>query len=310
MADAVPVHDLGAVCGQSLRIQGGLVTRAQLRGSLADSQIRGLVRRRRLVPVTPGVYRVADQEVPQEQPAWAAVLATGGRLTGEHLFALLGIEGGGLDGPPTVLVPPGTRPPKGTEVRLVHGTCGPGDQRSVRGIPALAVPRAVVEHASEHPLRDVLRVVDSARWSNELTTQALLRCAAVQAPAHLGGQKIRWMNEAAMFVDESPGERTLGKALGTLGLLFRHQAEDVVPGRRFDRYCDLARLALEYDGREGERDLDRDAAKDLVAAAHHVLVLHITKTMVRPGCLRETVGRIAAQVEERARTRPWPSPSH
>jgi len=303
------MHDLSVICDRWTRQQGGLVTRAQLLGKrgLTVGQVDGLVHRRRLVPIAPSLYRLADRDVPPEQPAWAAVLATGGRLIGEHLFALLGIEGGCLDGPPTVLVPPGARPPPGLDVRLMHGTYGRGDTRSVSGLPAVAVPRTVVEHATAHPLRDVRRVVDSARWVGELTIPALLRCAEAASPDHLGGHKVRWMHEAGMFADESEGERTLDRALGTLGLLFRHQVADVVPGRRFDRYCDLARLALEYDGREGERDVDRDATKDLVAAVHHVLVLHITKKMVRPGALRQTVAMIAAQVEERGRTRPWPS---
>jgi len=301
------VHQLEDLCGNHLKAQGGLVTRAQMRDLVTDAQLRGLVRRRRLLPVVPGIYRLPDQVVAPEQAAWAAVLATGGRLMGEHLFALFGIEGGSFAGPPTVLVPPGARPPPRIDVRMIRGTCGQGERRSVAGLPAVAVARAVVEHATEHPLRDVRRVVDSARWVGELTITALLRCAEAASPDHLGGHKVRWMHEAGMFADESEGERTLDRALGTLGLLFRHQVADVVPGRRFDRYCDLARLALEYDGREGERDVDRDATKDLVAAVHHVLVLHITKKMVRPGALRQTVAMIAAQVEERGRTRPWPS---
>jgi len=108
------------------------------------------------------------------------------------------------------------------------------------------------------------------------------------------------MHEVGLFTDESQGERTLDGALGTLGLLFRHQAGDVVPGRRFDRYCDLARLALEYDGRVGERDLDRDAAKDLDALGAGVLVLHVTAGMIRPGAAPATVRRLADQVRLRA----------
>ncbi len=299
------MHDLMNICGAHLARQGGLITRSQLLCSdLGDRQVEGLVRRRRLAPVAPGVYRVADHAPPREQAAWAAVLATGGRLIGEHLFALLDIECGSFGVPPTVLVPPGTPPRRGLDVRLVHGELGRGEARDVLGIPAASIARAAVEHATDHPLRLVRRVVDSGRWLGELAIPPLLGCAVARPPDHLGAQKIRWMHEAGLFADESEGERTLDRALGTLGLLFRRQVDDVVPGRRFDRYCDLARLALEYDGRPEERDLNRDATKDLVAASHHVLVLHVTKEMVRPGAVQGTVEMIARQVEERGRTRP------
>lgn len=146
-------------------------------------------------------------------------------------------------------------------------------------------------------------MVDSARWLGHVTVAALLAEARRRPLGHLGAQKVRWMDEAGLFDDESQGERTLDRALGTLGLLFRKQVEDVVPGRRLDRYCDLARLALEYDGRVGERDLDRDAAKDLEAAAVGVLILHVTVSMIRPGATRATVRRIAEQVQQRAASR-------
>lgn len=205
---AAPVHDLDDLCGDHVQKQGGLVTRAQLRSRLTDAQLRGLVRRRKLVPIAPGIYRRADQSVPREQAAWAAVLATGGRLIGEHLFALLDIEGGSFDVAPTVLVPPGTPRPRGLDVRLVQGALGRNETRDVLGVPAAAVPRAAVEHATDYPLRDVRRVIDSGRWLDQLTIPALLRCAVARPPDHLGGQKIRWMHEAGLFADESEGERT------------------------------------------------------------------------------------------------------
>lgn len=295
------MHDLVELDREPLTRQAGLVTRAQLRElRLRDDVIDGLVRRRRLVALARGLYRIAGATVPAEQPAWAAVLATGGLLIGEHLLALLDIEGGSFAGPPTVLVPPVTRAPHGLVLELVVGTAA---RRDIGGLQAASVAAAVVEYAATARLDEVRRVVDSARWLGHVTVAALLAEARRRSLGHLGAQKVRWMDEAGLFDDESQGERTLDRALGTLGLLFRKQVEDVVPGRRLDRYCDLARLALEYDGRVGERDLDRDAAKDLEAAAVGVLILHVTVSMIRPGATRATVRRIAEQVQQRAASR-------
>lgn len=216
---------------------------------------------------------------------------------GEHLFALLDIEGGSCSGPPAVLVPSGTTAPRGLDVKLVEGAA---IARDIRGLPTAPVAVAVVEYAGTATLTAVRRVVDSARWLGHLTIAALLAVARGRDARHLGAAKVRWMHEAGLFDDESQGERTLDRALGTLGLLFRKQAADVVPGRRLDRYCDLARLALEYDGRVGERDLDRDAAKDLDALEVGVLVLHVTAGMIRPGAVDGTVRRIAGLVLHRA----------
>lgn len=106
-----------------------------------------------------------------------------------------------------------------------------------------------------------------------------------------------------MLADESEGERGLAQALGSLGLLFRHQAADVLPHRRFDRYCESALLALEFDGRLGQRDVDRDAEKDLEAAAAGILVVHVTSAMLRPHRVEATRRRIAALVLERTQPR-------
>lgn len=295
------MHDLVELAREPLTRQAGLVTRAQLRElRLRDDVIDGLVRRRRLVALARGLYRIAGATVPAEQPAWAAVLATGGLLIGEHLFALLDIEGGSFAGRRPCSSRRSPAPRTGLVLELVVGTAARWD---IGGLQAASVAAAVVEYAATARLDEVRRVVDSARWLGHVTVAALLAEARRRPLGHLGAQKVRWMDEAGLFDDESQGERTLDRALGTLGLLFRKQVEDVVPGRRLDRYCDLARLALEYDGRVGERDLDRDAAKDLEAAAVGVLILHVTVSMIRPGATRATVRRIAEQVQQRAASR-------
>lgn len=286
--------------------QLGLVRRQQLLGAgMAEGIVNGWVRRGRLETVHRGVLRVAHEAVPDAQPALAAVYRAGptARLVGAHLLALYGVEGADFAGPPAVLVPPGTEVSK-VDFEVRRGALPPRLQCMVaKCVPAVRLELAVIlEAAGLHPGEATL-LIDRARWSG-LRVERLLD-AARSLPGHPGATCVLELSRAGRLAQESPGERTLDTALGSLGLLFRWQADDVVDGLRFDAYSDAARLALEYDGRQGLRDAERDCERDLLAGAQGVLVLHVTSRMLWPDQVDETVRRIAAVLAERIRTRPW-----
>ncbi len=295
------MHDLDELVGRFTRNQGGLVTRKQLLGAgCRPAQLDGLLTRGRLDRIAPRVYAVSGAPVPPEQPSWAAVLATGGLLTGEHLLAILEIEGATFEGPPQVVI--GASKCRGPTTPWVALRCklAEGQRRRYGCLNGVSVELAVLHLAVGVDVQRLRVLIDAARWANRLKVARLL-ALALGMGAHLGAQKVRWTAEAGMLADESDGERDMDDALGSLGLLFRHQAGDALPGRRFDRYCDSALLALEFDGRVGQRDLDRDAEKDLEAAHAGILVLHVTSTMLRPHNVAATRERIASLVLQRTR---------
>lgn len=297
-----PHPTVGYWCNRQL----GLVRRRQLVGELPEATVDSWVRRGRLEVVQRGVLRPAGAAEVDGQVALAAVLraGTGAVLAGEHLLAAYGVEGAACSGAPQVLVPT-SRHVAHVDFDVRRFDVPPGQRCRVLGcLPAVRIELAALLACGSLADGEVEALVDRCRWTNHLRLDRLLELAR-ELPQLAASACILRLDGAGRFVFESPGERRFDVALGTLGLLFRWQAADVVDGIRFDAYCDLARTALEYDGRVEERDTSRDANKDLRANALGILVLHITKNMLRPGRIDATVQGIAAVVAERIRTRPW-----
>lgn len=286
--------------------QLGLVRRQQLlTAGVAEGVLNGWVRRGRLERVHLGVLRVPQAVTPAGQLGLAAVYRAGpsARLIGPHLLALYGVEGGTTAEPPTVLIPSGIGV-SGVGFKVRRGSVPARLQCTVAScVPAVRLEFAVILEAARLDPDDAVAMVDSARWSG-LRLQRLLDVARAM-PGHAGAQAVLHLAQRGKFAQESPGERRLDTALGSLGLLFRWQADDVVAGLRFDAYCDAGHLALEYDGRQGLRDAERDCERDLLASAEGILVLHVTSRMLWADQVEETVRHIAAVLAERMRTRPW-----
>lgn len=286
--------------------QLGLVRRGQLlTAGITDDTVQGWIRRGRFESVHRGVFRVAGAAVPEGQAGLAAVYRSGpkARLIGEHLLTLYGVEGYGPENQPMVLVPPGlqvSRVPFTVRRDLVPGryAC------MVAGcVPAVRLELAVILEAAALDEEAALLLVDRARWAG-LRRERLLDAARAMDRLP-GAVRVLALARSGRLDQESPGERTLDSALGPLGLLFRWQADDVIDCIRFDAYCDLARLALEYDGRLGVRDAERDCERDLLAGAQGILVLHVTSRMLLPDRVDRTLQRIAAVLKARISTRPW-----
>jgi len=275
---------------------------------ISTNVVKGWIRRGRLEVIHRGVLRIAGEAVPEGQAGLAAVYRSGSRarLVGEHLLALHGVEGSGFAGTPSVLVPPGVQV-TAVSFAVHHGDVASRFRCTVAGcIPAVRLELAVILEAAHLDDQAATLLIDRARWAG-LWRDRLFSVARLMDP-HPGAVRILALARAGHLDQESPGERSLDRALGSLGLLFRWQADDVVDGIRFDAYCDLALLALEYDGRRGARDVDRDCDRDLLAGAQGILVLHVTSRMLQRDRVDQTVRRIAAVLADRIRTRPWESP--
>lgn len=297
-----------AACGV-LGSQYGVATRQQLLGAgMSVAALEGLVRRRQMETAERGVYRVAGSHSPPAQAAMAAVLRAGhgARLAGEHALALYRVEGAGLRGAPTILVPPG-RWVRSVGFTVVATQVPVGDRAVVAGVPSLRIERAVLELARTAPDRRVLEVVDSARWLRLLRRERLLR-RAHDLPWHPGARRVLTLLDRGALGPESFGERDLQALLVGLPGHFEWGVADVVPGVRFDAYERAARLALEYDGERdhtSERDIFADRSRELGVRAAGIELIRITKDML--GAERNlTRRRIAAILQARTATAPRP----
>lgn len=221
-----------------------------------------------------------------------------------RLLAAYGVDGAACAQVPEVVVPRGRRLSNIDFIRRVMDVPEGHRVRVFGCVPGVRLELGVLLEGKGLADHELEALVDRARWTNRLRLDRLL-ATADEFPFLAASQRVHELHAAGRFVFESPGERDLAGCLGSLGLLFRWQADDVIDGIRFDAYCDLARLALEYDGREDERDKNRDCERDLLAGAQGVLVLHVTRAMLLPANLEATLTRISAVVAERARTRPW-----
>lgn len=292
--------------------QYGLLTRMQLRAEgIAAGTIDGWVAGGPLERVVRGVYRLRGAPVPVEQAFLAAVLRTGGLLTGEGLLALLGVQGCRTDCGPAVVTNVGRRL-RPCSFRVWTWDVPVADRVVVaRVIPAVRPELAAFDLAADDGVDDrrVRTVIDAASWRGLIDTRRLgSRARAV--PEHAGAKRVAAMVKAGVFDVESEGERDLEAFLGPFASLFRPQVTGVVPGRRLDRFDDLSRLALEYDSREHHsRPEDRraDERRDAEARAHDVEVLRLRVEdiggTVAPGTLARVLARRAERIAERATSR-------
>lgn len=303
--DQAPAMKLTVTARRVLAAQYGVASREQLLDAgVRPAVLAGMVRRGDLETVERGVYRAIATSVPPEQVVMAAVLRAGpgARLSGEHALALYRVEGAGLCGAPTVLVPPGKRV-RAVGFSVIASEVPPCDRAVVARVPSLRIERVVLELARTAPERRVLEVVDSARWLRLLRRDRLVRRAR-DLPGHPGASKVLALLGSGALGPESFGERNLQALLVGLPGYFEWGVDDVVPGVRFDVYERAARLALEYDGERDhttERDVFADRSRELRVREAGIELIRVTKDMLR--FEREiTRRRIAAILRARRET--------
>lgn len=129
-----------------------------------------------------------------------------------------------------------------------------------------------------------------------MTDLTRLRARSCDLPGHEGAQRFAKFDRAGAFAVNSEGERLLEAFLGPFAVLFRPQADDVVPGRRIDGYDDVARLGLEDHGRaDHTADSDRaaDGLRDLeLRDSGDLEVLVVTYEMITGAAAPLTLARI------------------
>jgi predicted transcriptional regulator of viral defense system len=262
--------------------QHGLATRRQVLDHLTARQIRAWVAGGRIVPVRPGVYRLAGAPESWEQRVLAACLSTGGVASHRSAARLWR-----LDGVPSLRLE--ITLPLGQRVRLdgvVSHRSNRLDDRFVTrvdGVPATTAARTLVDLSAVVGPRTVEKAVDDALRRDLVSVLELRRC--FDALAGRGRRRCAWLRPIleARQPDYEPGDSALevqvARWLGEAGLPEpAHQVGILARGRRYRidlAYPDL-RLGIELDGWAHHRtrsafDNDRARGNDLELAGWTVL---------------------------------------
>jgi very-short-patch-repair endonuclease len=261
------------------RRQGGAISREQLRTSgLSEDDVRGLVGRRDLTRLLPGVYtpRPVPDSVAQQE--WAAVLWSGGVLSHRSAARRWRLP---LDPPAQPHVTVADRRFRGRVegVRVHRVRLDPAHQSTASGLLITSRPRTVIdllrseEYGTARELRD--RAL-SQRWVDEL---AIARSIGAQ-PGRTGNAQLRRLLAELEPGAQAESERVLHAILRHAELNGWRPQFRVRLGTRVV-YVDVAfpeqLVAIEVDGRRHHGDdssrfeEDRIRQNDLVARGWRVL---------------------------------------
>jgi very-short-patch-repair endonuclease len=261
------------------RYHAGAISRAQLRScGLTENEVRGLVRRRDLSCLLPGVY--APRPVPDSflQRAWAAVLWSGGVLS--HRSAAVPWE---LAVPRTPAIEISVahswrrRVPHGVRLhRLVRGVDGVTESA---GLPLTDRVTTIVELLRSERIGIATSLLDRSLQRGWLGPADLTQ-AIVAGRCRPGNRQLRELIDSVEPGADAESERILHRLLRRAGLTsWVPQYRVQLPGRV--AYIDVAfpeqRLAIEVDGRRYHDEFsdhfesDRTRQNELQAQGWRVL---------------------------------------
>ncbi len=176
------------------RYQHGLVTRPQLLAlDLSDAEVEGLLRRRYLVRVRQGVYRLAGAPDRFPMGAMAATLAYGSAWASHGTAArLLNLPGFESNQDVVITVPRGrSQGLKG--VRIFESRLLPKDQCwTTDKVPCLSIGRTICDLAGELDSDKLVRLVDNCLVRRKIKLDALQATfEALDRPGRKGRAKLR-----------------------------------------------------------------------------------------------------------------------
>ena len=269
--------------------QLGLVTRRQMLDVMSRPQLRGLIDKGLLTPISRGVYRTVGTPLTWEQRVFAAVLSRDGAAAASHRCAarLWGIRGAERWPVVEITVERG-RSARSGEAQVHSSTLLAEEVRRVRGIPVTHVARTLLDLSTLLPevrlgiaLDDCLqrRLITRSELSEFLNKQArsrppgLVRFRAVVATrATEDGPVVSALQQEAA--------RCLVRA-GFTGFVQEYRITTANGVRYADIAWPDAKVIVEVDGyaEHGKRhsfDDDRRRINELVAGGW--IILHFTAT--------------------------------
>ncbi len=266
--------------------QLGVAARRQLVARSSAAEVDGLVRRRHLVVVERGVYKLRGGALVAGQRAVAAALRAGpgSCLTGPAVLGLHGVDGFHGDDAFTVLVPSGRRLPAASFPWRVD-RAGPR-QVTRRGAVRLAAPADAVVDAvgwrAELGDRTLRSAVHWLGWRGLVDRDRLLADLVDRAPREPDARGLlEVLGGIELARCESEPERSLGRLLACFDP--RPDAQVwVSPHRRVDWFFPSLRLAVEYDGEvDHPRGSTSDARRDEELRRCGIEVVHVTREHLR-----------------------------
>jgi hypothetical protein len=230
--------------------QYGAIGRHQLLEWLRPRCIETLVRRRGLIPIERGVYRVAGGATTRQQAAMAALLRArpGARLTGPFVLGLFDLDGFSVQDPFEILTVPGRQL---TGVEFDHRTNPtPEDPVAKHGQLQIAQIAAALVDSGRYldalGDRRLRLAYDQARWRSIVTAGRVLDRARLLGPADPGAAVFLSWNDRQELMPESEGERDVGAVLS--GFDPAPEPQVWVLNYRIDWYWRLYRCGVEYQG--------------------------------------------------------------
>ena len=270
--------------------QHGIVGRRQLfAAGLGRGHVDELVRSRRLLRVSRGVYRVAGAPLTPRAEMMAASIrcGPGARIVGERILEAVGVHTARRDGPFEVLTRP-RRAVTGVDWAWRHGRHDLDEHAAlVTAIPSVTPARNLLETAVRCDDRALERLVDGCRWVGRLDAAVTL---AQTLPTHRGARRLLRSGLVDADAPESGAERELCDVLAGLGGETQVRITRCI---RVDMFFRPAGLVVERDPEAthgGPADREARAARDTTLEELGLLVEHVDDAAMRnPDAVRARI---------------------
>jgi very-short-patch-repair endonuclease len=273
-----PDRAIGALAAR----QHGTVGRAQLLGlGVTPGEIELRVKRRRLIPLFPGVYAVGHTALTQRGRWMAAVLAGGSGAVLSHRAAA-GLHGLLSTAAVDVTVRTQRRSRKG--VRFHQAVIPPDERTVVDGIPVTTAARTILDLAAgapEHRVEKAIHEAEVQRLGDVVSLDDLL----TRYPGRRGSAKVRSVlarGRIGLDVTKSELEDAFLRAVDDHGLR-RPRRNHVVEGCTVDCAWPEHRVVVELDGRgvhDTARLFESDRARDRRLIRAGWIVVRVTWRML------------------------------
>ena len=284
------------------RRQAGVISHGQLvHSGLSHARIDGLVRRRDLVELLPGVYSPRPVPGSMRQRMWAAALWSGGVISHRSAASLWKFPI-----PPTTVVHVTVddrryrKHPSG--VRTHRVPLGRLHRTTFDGLPITDRARTVIDMLRTEAIDTARALLDRAlqqRWLTEQELDADLRAGK----GRTGNSQLKVLRSEIEPGAQAESERRMHRLLrraGISGWVAQYQVQLPIGTRYIDIAFPEQRVAIEVDGRRThDASSDRfedDRARQNELAALGWRVLRVTWTMItrRPETVLHQIAQLLA----------------
>jgi hypothetical protein len=301
-----PQHDLAALATH----QRGVVAASQLRDlGYSEGAIRRAAAAGRLFQVHRGVYAVGHNCLSDHARCLASTLACGHAAMASHQSAawLWGIA---PTLPARIDVTMPARGHRREAIRIHHSTILEEDDRAlVDGIPLTAVPRTLLDLASNQSQRRLVSAIDRCERLGLLDVPKI-DALIERSGRHRGRRGLgRALDIYRDPVFSRARSERLFRALVECAGLPLPAINTFVAGHEIDAYWEVERFAVEIDGWDAHRtrasfESDRRRQEDLKLAGIDSIRITARRVEKEPSEIGSRLGRLLEQRRSELRTNP------